>query len=146
MKPKKLHPYIIKRVPHGSRELIKTSWSEAMCCMRVFMRVIQRKTSLLLAYINIFLYKSWFCTSNSWPVFCFALSSACSSLLCSSPRWPIRHVLERHSGECAEYSYPKLKITVYNVLKMDIFRIESAQKAFINPWILNPIPGQFWVN
>ncbi len=29
---------------------------------------------------------------------------------------------------------------------MDIFRIESAQKAFINPWILNPVPCQFWVN
>ncbi len=46
----------------------------------------QRKTSLLLAYIEIlqhFSYKSSFCTSNLWSVICFALSTALphSSLL-----------------------------------------------------------------
>ncbi len=61
----------------------------------------QSKTSLLLTYIEIlrhFSYKSSFCTSNSWQVFCFALSSGLShsSLFTGAYAMPMSHVIRRN--------------------------------------------------
>ncbi len=82
----------------------------------------QRKTSLFLAYIKIF-YNSSFCTSNSWPVFCFALSSVIphSSLRSLDYAYVLLHPLEHHSLVNVDNSSQ----TVYKVLNLDIFLTQT---------------------
>ncbi len=98
----------------------------------------QRKTSLLLAYIEILSHVySLFCASNSWPAFCLAVSL---------PRFRVRHWSPPHAPRIRPmpsaqkglhvWQLSEVRESVYNVLNMDILftkHIDSLQEAFFHP-------------
>ncbi len=70
----------------------------------------KKNSWLILKSSHIFLCKSSFCASNSWPVFCFVLSTVClrSSLIV---------VLTLHPTSSAYHGLQKWKRGVYSIFK-----------------------------
>ncbi len=99
----------------------------AQCASEIsFLTLAKENQSPLGLYRNpdIFLYKSSFCASNSWPGFCFVLSPH-SSLITQSRRHPPERLpllTVRWSERC-----------VYYVWNMDIFLTKMHGFAFIHP-------------